>query len=126
MKNTTWKIPLIILAAIIAIALSCVFMVQGSQNHAISLEEQVGESKAAINAQEKRRQDLVYNLADSVKAYDKHEADTLKDIVKERSSNTGKIRKHWYSDCSGKRSLSRIKVGQELSATYERVGGNGE
>jgi LemA protein len=55
MKNTTWKIPLIILAAIIAIALSCVFMVQGSQNHAISLEEQVGESKAAINAQEKEK-----------------------------------------------------------------------
>jgi LemA protein len=128
MKNTTWKIPLIILAAIIAIALSCVFMVQGSQNHAISLEEQVGESKAAINAQEKRRQDLVFNLADSVKAYDKHEADTLKDIVKERSSNTGKIEstgtaiaavKEAYPELKSDKNYQRLM--KELAVTENKI-----
>ena len=91
MKNTTWKIPLIVLAAIVVIVLVGVFMIHIPQNHVNSMEEQISESKAAINVQEKRRQDLVYNLADSVKSYNKHEAETLKNIVKERSSNTGKI-----------------------------------
>lgn len=45
---------------------------------------------ANINVQEKRRVDLVYNLADCVMQYDEHEAQTLKDIVAGRGS-TGDI-----------------------------------
>lgn len=86
MKNTVWKIPLIITVGIIAVVLACTFGVQGSQNHAISMEEQVDKAKSDISVQEKRRVDLVYNLVDCVKSYDKHEADTLTDIVKGRSS----------------------------------------
>lgn len=44
MKNTAWKIPLIITVGIIAVVLACTFGVQGSQNHAISMEEHAERS----------------------------------------------------------------------------------
>lgn len=85
-----WKLPLIIGAGVIAVILLCVFGVQSSQNKAIALEEQVNTAQSDIKVQEKRRVDLVYNLADCVKQYDKHEADTLTAIVEGRGS-TGDI-----------------------------------
>ena len=90
MKNTNWKLPLIIGAGVIAIILFCVFGVQSSQNKAIALEEQVNTAASDINVQEKRRVDLIYNLADAVMQYDKHEAETLKAIAEGRGS-TGSI-----------------------------------
>lgn len=90
MKNTNWKLPLIILVGVIAVVLLCVFGVQSSQNKAFALEEQVNTAQSDINVQEKRRVDLVYNLADCVKQYDEHEAETLKAIVDGRGS-TGDI-----------------------------------
>lgn len=90
MKNTNWKLPLIIGAGVIAIILLCVFGVQSSQNKAIALEEQVNTAASDINVQEKRRVDLIYNLADAVMQYDKHEAETLKAIAEGRGS-TGSI-----------------------------------
>lgn len=80
------KIICIILAAIFTVSLLGVFMIQGYQNRAIGLEEQVEVAKSDINVQEKRRVDLVYNLADCVKQYDKHEADTLIGIVEGRAT----------------------------------------
>lgn len=44
-KNTVWKIPVIILVGVVAVFLACTFGVQSSQNHAISLEEQVDKAK---------------------------------------------------------------------------------
>ena len=85
-----WKLPLIIGAGVIAVILLCVFGVQSSQNKAIALEEQVNTAQSDIKVQEKRRVDLVYNLADCVKQYDKQEADTLTAIVEGRGS-TGDI-----------------------------------
>ena len=90
MKNTNWKLPLIIGAGVIAIILLCVFGVQSSQNKAIALEEQVNTATSDINVQEKRRVDLVYNLSDTVMQYDEHEAETLKAIAEGRGS-TGSI-----------------------------------
>lgn len=90
MKNTNWKLFLIVLVGIVAIILLCVFGVQSSQNKAFALEEQVNTAQSDIKVQEKRRIDLVYNLADCVKQYDKHEAETLKAIVDGRGS-TGDI-----------------------------------
>ena len=90
MKNTNWKLPLIIGAGVIAVILLCVFGVQSSQNKAIALEEQVNTAASDINVQEKRRVDLVYNLADAVMQYDEHEAETLKAIAEGRGS-TGNI-----------------------------------
>lgn len=89
MKNS-WKIALIVLAGIIAVVLMAVVGIQGVQNKAIALEEQVSTADADITVQEKRRVDLVYNLVDCVKQYDKHEADTLTAIVEKRGS-TGDI-----------------------------------
>jgi len=88
MKN--WKLSLIIVAGVIAVIILCVFGVQSSQNKAIALEEQVNTAQSDIKVQEKRRVDLVYNLADCVKQYDKHEADTLTAIAEGRGS-TGDI-----------------------------------
>ena len=86
MKNI-WKVVLIVAAGILSVVLLCVFSVQGAQNTAFSLEEQVNTAKSDINIQEKRRVDLVYNLADCVKQYDEHEATTLKAIVDGRGSS---------------------------------------
>lgn len=85
MKN--WKLPVIIVAGVLAVILLCVFTVQGSQNKAFALEEQVNTAQSDIKVQEKRRIDLVYNLADCVKQYDKHEAETLAAIAEGRGSS---------------------------------------
>ncbi len=84
MKN--WKVLLIVAAAVFAVILMGVFGIQGSQNKAINLEESIQTAQSDIKVQEKRRVDLVYNLADCVKQYDKHEADTLTAIVEGRGS----------------------------------------
>lgn len=86
MKKSNLKLYLIILSGIISAILLCIFGVQGTQNKAFSLEEQVNTASSDIKVQEKRRVDLVYNLADCVKQYDKHEADTLTAIVDGRGS----------------------------------------
>ena len=72
-----WKLVLIVAAGIIAVIFMCIFGVQGAQNKAFAMEEQVNTADSDIKVQEKRRVDLVYNLADCVKQYDKHEAETL-------------------------------------------------
>lgn len=76
MKNK-WKLVIITGAAVIGVTLLGVFGVQSSQNKAISLEEAVTTAESDINVQEKRRVDLIYNLADCVQQYDKHESETL-------------------------------------------------
>lgn len=81
------KLVGIVLVGVLSVGLLGVFMVQGVQNTAISLEEQVNIANSDIKVQEKRRVDLVYNLVDTVKQYDKHEAETLKAVVEGRSSS---------------------------------------
>ena len=89
-KKTNWKLPLIIGGVVIAIILLIALVIQSPQNKAIALEEQVNSASSDIKVQEKRRVDLVYNLADCVKQYDKHEAETLTAILDGRGS-TGDI-----------------------------------
>lgn len=91
MKNSNWKVTLMIIAGVIAIILLVIFAVQGVQNNAIMLEEQIKVADSDIKVQEKRRVDLIYNLVDVVKEYDKHEYNTLKDVVDARSSGGGDI-----------------------------------
>ncbi len=86
MNKANWKLIGIITAGVIAVILLCVFGVQSSQNKAFALEEQVNTAKSDIKVQEKRRVDLVYNLADCVKQYDKHESETLTAIAEGRGS----------------------------------------
>lgn len=82
-----WKMVVIIAVGIIAVVTLAIFGVQGTQNKAYSLEEQVNVAGSDIKVQEKRRVDLIYNLADCVKQYDKHESETLIAVAEDRSSN---------------------------------------
>lgn len=52
-KGTGWKMVLIVIAIIIAVALMVVFGVQSYKNRAINMEEQVLTAKSDINIQEK-------------------------------------------------------------------------
>lgn len=83
-----WKLPVIIVAVIVAVALMFVFAFQGVQNHAIGLEEQITTAQSEIKIQEKRRADLIPNLVDCVQAYDEHEYQTLMDVIAARGTNT--------------------------------------
>lgn len=85
-KTFDVKMILISIAAVIAVFAVFIFMMQGSQNHAISLEEMVATAESDINVQEKRRVDLIYNLVDCVKQYDKYEAETLKEVIEARGN----------------------------------------
>ena len=83
------KVNKTIIAILSGVILTCgafIFGMQGVQNKAIGLEEQILTASSDIEVQEKRRVDLIYNLVDTVKQYDKHEAETLKDIVEARGS----------------------------------------
>lgn len=82
----SWKLPLIVGFAVVAFVLMCVFGIQSAQNKAIGLEEAVYTADSDIKVQEKRRVDLVYNLADAVKQYDKHEAETLTTLADSMNS----------------------------------------
>lgn len=87
----SWKLPLIIIAAILAVILLFVFAFQGVQNHAIGLEEQITTAQSEIKIQEKRRADLIPNLVDCVKAYDEHEYNTLMAVIEARGSSSDEV-----------------------------------
>lgn len=82
----SWKLPLIIGGAVVAIILVCVFGVQSAQNRAIGLEEAIYTADSDVKVQEKARVDKVYNLADCVKQYDKHESETLTELAENMSA----------------------------------------
>lgn len=88
MKYMSWKLPLIILSIIVAVFFVFIFALQGVQNEAISLEEQITTAQSEIKIQEKRRADLIPNLVDCVKAYDKHEYETLMAVVEARGTSS--------------------------------------
>ena len=69
------KVKLIIIIVISTIAI-CITIALGfisKRDTAIGHEESIEAAKSDINVQEKRRQDLISNLVDCVKQYDKHE-----------------------------------------------------
>lgn len=82
------KLLCIILAVIVAIALLCVFAFNSVPNKAYAYEEQIKTAMSDIKVQEKRRADLIPNLVDCVKQYDKHEYETLMAVVKARGTNS--------------------------------------
>jgi len=85
MKNI--KLALIIITGVIAVILLSVFAINSVENKAITLEEQINTAKSDIKVQEKRRIDLIGNLVDTVKNYDKHEYNTLKDVISNRAAD---------------------------------------
>ena len=77
---------------ILGIILMVIGIFAGTNNNAINLEEQIKESKSSINIQEKRREDLIYNLVDAVESYNKYEQETMKMIIEARSkANNGQV-----------------------------------
>lgn len=83
------KIKLIGIIALVLICVFCLlfFAVQSVKNGAISLEEQIRSAASDIQVQEKRRADLLPNLVETIKAYDKHEYETLMDVVTSRNTS---------------------------------------
>lgn len=83
---------LIGLGIILGMILMIAGMFAGTNNTAINLEEQIKESKSSINIQEKRRADLILNLVDAVKDYNKYEQETMSKIVEARAkANNGQV-----------------------------------
>lgn len=76
---------LIGLGILLGIILMIVGIFVGTNNTAINLEEQIKESKSSINIQEKRREDLIYNLVDTVESYNKYEQETMTKIIEART-----------------------------------------
>lgn len=89
MKNL--KMTVISIVGVLLIGLVALFAINGIQNKAIALEEQINVANSDIKVQEKRRVDLIYNLVDVVKQYDKHESETLKEVVEARNAGKGDI-----------------------------------
>lgn len=83
-----FRVPLIIGLVVLSLILLFIFSFQGVGNKAINIEEQIQVADSDIKVQEKRRIDLIYNLVDVVKEYDKHEYNTLKDVVDSRGKDT--------------------------------------
>lgn len=76
---------LIIVGIILSIVLFTMISFATTNNYIIVLEEQIKESESSIKIQEKRRLDLIINLVDTVKSYNKYEQETLSKIVDARS-----------------------------------------
>lgn len=81
MKNKFYKLPFIIFVAAILFIFMCIYGIQSAQNKAIHLEESILQADSDIKVQEKRRVDLIYNLADAVKSYGEHESETFKNLA---------------------------------------------
>lgn len=80
-----YKLILIIIGIILGVILLNVCIFAGVNNRLVIYEEQIKESSSSVNVQEKRREDLLYNLVDTAKAYSKHEQNTLTQIAEARS-----------------------------------------
>lgn len=81
------KLVLIVVVIIICGLGASLALTYNAQNNAVGMEEQIESAKSDVNVQEKRRADLIPNLVECVKAYDKHEYETLLAIVQGRSMN---------------------------------------
>lgn len=80
------KSVLIVCGIVVAAIILIVALVAGVNNRAISLEEQISSAEAQISVAEKRRVDLVYNLVDTVTAYQEYEGETLLAITEARTA----------------------------------------
>lgn len=85
------KVKLIIFGIIMAYIVLNIAIFFGVNNRAVSLEEQVYKANSDIQIQEKRRTDLILNLVDCVKEYDKHEAEVIKAAVEARTADQTEV-----------------------------------
>ena len=85
------KTVLIVAVAVIATILAIIVGISSVAGNAIAYEEKVTEAESNIKVAEKRRSDLYPTLADAIKAYDKHEAETLLNVVNARKAPDGSL-----------------------------------
>ena len=90
MKSET-KLVLITIGVIAAIVMWSIVCIQSVRNKAIRLEEQIAVARSDIDVQQKRRADLIPNLVDCVKAYDRHEYETILAVVRERGYDADEV-----------------------------------
>jgi LemA protein len=74
-----------VLLVIVVILVIVVFMVIGVYNSLIKLKNEVDSSWSDINTQLKRRFDLIPNIVELVKEYEKHEASVFENVTAARS-----------------------------------------
>ena len=72
---------IILIVAVAIIFVFCIFV----YNSLIQLSNKVKEAFSTMDVYLKQRFDLIPNLVDTVKAYAKHEADTLEELTKRRA-----------------------------------------
>ena len=112
------KKALLIISAVAAVFLVGLFIVMGAENKAISYEEAIENTAGDIRVEEKRRFDLIPNLVECVKEYDKHEYNTLMDVVAARRtgdvSNVDDIKTLLYAVAEAYPELKAQKNYQEL------------
>lgn len=80
-----WKLIAIVLMVVVAVFISFGSTALLARNYAYNLEEQINVAHSNIDVQQKRRADLIPNLVECVKAYDRHEYETLTAIVNGRA-----------------------------------------
>lgn len=85
MKNH--KTLILSIVAVLFIILVPVFVVQGSGNRAIRYEEDVNKAQGDLEGQLSRRYNVLTELAECVKQYDKHEYETLLAVISQRGKN---------------------------------------
>lgn len=85
------KTVVIVIVAIVAAILAIIVGVASVAGNAIAYEEKVTEAKSNIKVAEKRRADLLPTLADAIKSYDKHEYNTLMDVINARKEQSSII-----------------------------------
>jgi LemA protein len=81
------KKTLLIIGAFAALVIGSMFIMMGVENTAISYEEDIENAASYIRVEEKRRFDLIPNLIETVKEYDKHEYETLVAAVEARKGD---------------------------------------
>lgn len=85
------KTTAIVISAVLAAIIMTIVAINSIHGNAINYEENVTEAESAIKVEEKKRAELYPNLVDCVKAYDKHEAETLLNVVNARRAQDGTI-----------------------------------
>lgn len=85
------KTVVTIIVAVVAAILAVIVGINSVAGNAIAYEEKVKESKSNIKVAEKRRSELYSTLVEAIKAYDKHEAETLLNVVNARKAQDGSL-----------------------------------
>ena len=93
----------IFIVAVALIVVFCIFV----YNSLIQLSNKVKEAFSTMDVYLKQRFDLIPNLVDTVKAYAKHEADTLEELTKRRAGVAS-------NDIDGKID-GEMRIGEALS-----------